>query len=184
MSNEGLRPSLLPNSRWNTTVNKAPLGADLVIPALALAFAAYFFFSIADLAWEAKANGVLVGTVLVALIGVQAVRTLLRVASGRGDLKLDPLIAPREALGRRIGLVLLTVVFIAAMPWLGLSLSLFLGLAAALYVTGVRSRPHLLWVSFGVAASAYLLFIATLNADLPHGPVENAIDALTALLRK
>jgi hypothetical protein len=37
---------------------KAPLGADLVIPALALGFAIYFFFSIADLVWEAKANGV------------------------------------------------------------------------------------------------------------------------------
>ena len=35
---------------------KKPLGADLIIPALALGFAAYFFVSIADLAWEAKAS--------------------------------------------------------------------------------------------------------------------------------
>jgi hypothetical protein len=165
-------------------VNKAPLGADLVIPALGLAFAAYFFFSIADLAWEAKANGVLVGAVLVVLIGVQAVRTLLRVAAGRGDLRLDPLIAPRDALGKRVGMVLLTVVFIAAMPWLGLTLSLFLGLATALVLMGVRSRGHLFWVSFCVAAAVYSLFIATLNSDLPHGPVENSIDALTAFFRK
>ena len=46
---------------------KTPLGADLVIPALALGFAAYFFVSIADLAWEAKANGVVIGGVLVVL---------------------------------------------------------------------------------------------------------------------
>ena len=40
---------------------KPPLGADLVIPALALGFAVYFFVSIADLAWEAKANGMVIG---------------------------------------------------------------------------------------------------------------------------
>ncbi len=43
---------------------KKALGADLVIPALALSFAAYFFVSIADLAWEAKANGVVIGGIL------------------------------------------------------------------------------------------------------------------------
>lgn len=162
-------------------MNKTPLGADLIIPALALCFAAYFFFSIADLAWEAKANGVLIGTVLVVLIGIQAVRTGVELAAGRGDLRLDPLIAPRDALGKRLGMVLLTVVFIAAMPWLGLTLSLFLGLGAALYLMGVRRRLPLFCVSFGVAACAYLLFVAALNSDVPHGPVENAIAALAAL---
>jgi hypothetical protein len=67
------------------------------------------------------------------------------------------------------------------MPWLGLSLSLFLGLAAALVLMGVRRRAQLFWISFSVAASAYLLFIALLNSDLPHGLVENAIAALAAL---
>ena len=50
---------------------KAPAGADLVIPLLALGFAAYFFWSIADLAWEAKANGVIIGSILVALVLLQ-----------------------------------------------------------------------------------------------------------------
>ena len=162
-------------------MSKAPLGADLIIPALALCFATYFFFSIADLAWEAKANGVLIGTILIALIAIQAVRIGMGLAAGRGDLSLDALIAPREALPKRLGMVLLTVIFIAAMPWLGLTLSLFLGLAAALYLMGVRGRSQLFWVPFSVAASAYLLFIALLNTDLPHGPVENSITALAAL---
>lgn len=162
-------------------MNKAPLGADFIIPALALCFAGYFFFSIADLAWEAKANGVLIGTILIVLIAIQAVRTGIELAAGRGDLSLDTLMAPRDALGKRLGMVLLTVSFIAAMPWLGLTLSLFLGLAAALFLMGVRRRAQLFWVPFSVAASAYLLFIALLNSDLPHGPLENAAAALAAL---
>ena len=138
----------------------------------------YFFVSIADLAWEAKANGVLIGAVLVFLVAIQAARVAARVARGRADLSLAPLIEPREALGKRIGLVLLTVAFIAAMPWLGLTLSLFLGLAAALYLMGLRRRAHLVWVPLAVAACAYLLFIAALNSDFPHGPVEHLLSAL------
>jgi hypothetical protein len=151
---------------------KHPVGADLVIPALALGFALYFFFSIADLAWEAKANGVLIGSVLVGLIAIQAARAALQLAKGRGDLSLAPLLEPREALAKRIGLVALTVVFIAALPWLGLTLGLFLGLAAALYLMGVRKPLPLALVPLAVSTAAYLLFIAALNTDFPHGPVE------------
>jgi hypothetical protein len=159
-------------------VNKAPLGADLVIPALALAFVAYFFFSIADLAWEAKVNGVMIGTLLVVLVGIQLVRIGVMVARKTGDLRFDPLLLPRDALPKRIGMVLLIVVFIVAIQWLGLTLSLFLGLAAGLYLMGVRKRAQLFWVPFAIAACAYLLFIALLNSDLPHGPVEKAIVVL------
>jgi hypothetical protein len=144
----------------------------------------YFFVSIADLAWEAKANGVLIGAVLVFLVAIQGVRIATRVAKRQADLSLAPLVEPREALGKRIGLVLLTVAFIGAMPWLGLTLSLFLGLAAALYLMGVRRRAHLVWVPLVVAACAYLLFIAALNSDFPHGPVEDLIAALVGVLSR
>ena len=168
----------MPSDR--SSVNKAPLGADLVIPALALGFAIYFFFSIADLVWEAKANGVLIGAILVALIAVQLVRLGTRLARGEGDLRADPLWQPRDALGKRIGMVAITVAFIAALEWLGLTLALLLAMLAALRVMGVRKISTLLWVSSGVAAAAYLLFIATLDSAFPHGPIERLLAALFA----
>jgi ABC-type sugar transport system permease subunit len=148
------------------------VGADLVIPALALAFAVYFFFSIADLAWEAKANGVLIGTILVVLIGIQAVRLGVSLARGHGELGFETLLGPREALPQRLGMVAITVVFIAAIPWLGLTLGLFLAMAAALRLMGLASWRRNLLISFVVAASAYGLFIALLESDMPHGPIE------------
>ena len=153
----------------------APLGAELVIPALALGFALYFFFSIADLAWEAKANGVLIGAILVALVAAQAVRTLAQVVRGGGDLRIDALWQPREALAKRLGMVAITVVFIAALPWLGLTLALLLGMFASLWVMGVRNRAALIALPFGVAAAAYGLFIALLQTDFPHGPIERLL---------
>jgi cell division protein FtsW (lipid II flippase) len=73
---------------------------------------------------------------------------------------------------KRIGLVVLIVAFIVALPWLGLTLGLFLGLVAALYLMGVRKPLPLVLVPLIVAAAAYLLFIAALNTDFPHGPIE------------
>jgi hypothetical protein len=155
-------------------------GADLVIPALALAFAIYFFVSIAGLAWEAKANGVLIGTVLVLLVGVQLVRLGIDVARSRADLRFDPLLAPRDALPKRIGMVVLTIAFIAGMQWLGLTLALFLAMAAALWLMGLRRPGRILGVALAVAACAYLLFVALLESDIPHGPVENAVSAIVS----
>jgi len=157
---------------------KAPLGADLVIPALALGFAAYFFFSIADLSWEAKANGVLIGAILVSLIAIQLVRIGAQLAKGKATLGFEPLWAPREALPKRLGLVLLTVAFIVAIRWLGLTLALFLALAAALYLMGVRKPAHLMAVPLAIAGAAYVVFIAVLDSDLPRGPIERLLAAL------
>ena len=155
------------------TTPKAPLGADLVIPLLALGFAIYFFWSITDLAWEAKANGVVIGVALIALVVVQVARIAAAVAQGRGDLRTDPLWQPRDVLLKRLGMVAVTVAFILLLQVLGLTLSLLAAMVAALALMGVRRIPVLLGIAFGVAAAAYLLFIALLDAGFPHGPVEH-----------
>lgn len=154
---------------------KAALGADLVIPLLALGFAIYFFWSIADLAWEAKANGVVIGTALIALVVVQVARIAVAVAQGRGDLRTDPLWQPRDVLRKRLGMVAVTVVFILVLQVLGLTLSLFSAMAAALWVMGVRKPSLILGIAFGVAAAAYLLFIVALDAGFPHGLIEKLL---------
>ena len=148
------------------------VGADLVIPALALAFATYFFVDIYDLAWEAKANGVLIGTILVVLITIQLARLGLVLARGGGRLGFESLLGPREALPARLALVGITVAFIVAVQWLGLTLTLFLAMATALRAMGLKSWQKSLLISFIVAASAYGLFIALLDSDMPRGPVE------------
>ena len=154
--------------------SKQPLGADLVIPLLALGFAAYFFVSIAELAWEAKANAVLIGTILVVLIAVQLARMGRQLARGEGDLSTAPLWQPAEVTGKRLGMVAVTVAFIATLPWLGLTLGLF-AMLVALWVMGVRRRPVLVALPFAVAAAAYLLFILLLQSDFPHGPIEKLL---------
>lgn len=154
------------------------VGADLVIPGLAVAFALYFFVDIYDLAWEAKANGVLIGTILVILIGIQVARLGLQLARGEGRLGFESLLGPREALLPRLALVALTIAFIVLLPWLGLTLTLFLCMAAALRAMGLKSMRNILLISVIVAASAWGLFIALLDTEMPHGPVEVVLSKL------
>jgi len=153
---------------------KKPLGADLVIPALALGFALYFFVSIADLAWEAKANGVIIGSILVLLIAAQMFRIALQMAKRKADLGFSPLWEPRDALGKRVGMVLITIAFIATLNWLGLTLGLLLALFAALWIMGARGKT-LAIVPLAVALAAYLLFVVLLQSDIPHGPIERLL---------
>ena len=154
---------------------KAPLGADLVIPVLALGFAAYFFVSIAELAWEAKANGVLIGAILVILIALQLARMARQLAGGAGSLRADALWQPADVTRKRLGMVAVTAAFIATLPWLGLTLGLLAAMLAALLVMGVRRRATLIWLPLGIAAAAYLLFIVALQSDFPHGPIEKLL---------
>jgi hypothetical protein len=154
---------------------KASLGADLVIPLLALGFAIYFFWSITDLAWEAKANGVVIGVALITLVVVQVARIAWEVGQGRADLRTGLLWEPRDVLLKRLGMVAITVAFILLLQVLGLTLSLFAAMVAALALMGVRRLPVLLGIAFGVAAAAYLLFIALLDAGFPHGLIEKIL---------
>jgi hypothetical protein len=148
------------------------LGADLVIPGLALAFAIYFFVSTADLIWEAKANGVVIGIALVILIALQVVRAALQLKKGEGSLAFDPLWQPRELMWKRIGLVAVTALFIATLPGLGLTLGLWLGMLAQLWIIGVRRWKILFLLPTGTAACVHLLFIFVLDSGFPHGPIE------------
>ncbi len=161
---------------------RTALGADLVIPALALAFAAYFFYSVRGLAWEAQANGLLIGSALVVLCLVQVGRIARAVAKRHGRLGFGSLIRPREAFVKRLGIVAISVAFLVAIRWLGLTLSLFLAMAGALYVMGGRTRRHLFWIPLISAAMAYVLFIGVLQSELPPGPVEHLLAPVVAKL--
>ena len=65
-----------------------------------------------------------------------------------------------------------------AVQWLGLTLTLFLAMATALRAMGLKSWNKNLLISFIVAASAWGLFIALLETDMPHGPVENVLSKI------
>ncbi len=152
---------------------RAALGADLIIPLLALGFTAYFLATTFEMEWEARANGAIIGWLLIALVAVQLVRSALAFARGKADWSFAPLVQPAQATRKRLGMMAITIAFVAFLPWAGLGLGLFLALAAALAVMGVRPLRHVLVVALCVAAVTTVMFMVALESSLPRGPVEN-----------
>lgn len=157
------------------TEKRVALGAELILPVIALAFATYFLVSTDDLQWEAKANGVIIGSLLLLLLAVQFVRSGIAYVRGRADFSFGTLLQPADVLRKRIGMLAITIALVATVPGLGLGLGLFLALAAALVLMGVRGVGHALLVAFAVAAVTTLLFTVVLDSGLPRGPVEHLL---------
>jgi hypothetical protein len=154
------------------------VGADLLLPAMALGFTLYFLYSIRDLAWEAKANGVIVGIVLLLLIAVQLIRMGIAVAQGRASLGLGDFLEPRDVILKRLGMLAITIALVIALPWTGLAIAVFAALAAGFTVMGVRGPARVLLTALAITVAVEALFIVALESSLPSGPVERLIERL------
>jgi hypothetical protein len=152
----------------------AALG-DLVIPALAVAFTVYFFDSVWELAWEARATGIVVGTALLVLVALLVVRVVRRLAAGRATLTFGHLIGPWPYGRQRIGMIVLCMLFIALVPWLGLTLGLFVLTSSLMFLLGAGNWRAIVTASGAVSVAAYLLFVALLNTRMPRGPIEKLL---------
>jgi hypothetical protein len=159
-------------------VDRVGLVAELIIPALGVLLTAYYFASTYNLAWEAKATGVVVGTVLLALCAIHGARVLARARGGRERFGFGNLFADTALNRQRLTLVALTLAFVVAARWIGTTLGLFLVLIAGMRVLGVRSWRQLLGIATITSATVYVLLIWLLNTRLPRGLPERALGAL------
>ncbi len=148
------------------------LGADLIIPLLAGGLTIYFLAGTAGLVWEARANGTVIGTVLLILVAVQVFKVGRQLRAGRGTLGLGGLVERSPVQVQRLGLFAALTLFIVTVPWVGTTLGLFLTMLAGMRILGVRDPRYLAGVSFAVAATVYVLFMVLLQSRLPSGPVE------------
>ena len=94
---------------------RKPVGQELIIPAMAVGFTAYYFWTVTELAWEAKANGIVIGGVLLVLVGLLCLRIGLQMA--RGEVSLRATLGGDPATDRvRLMLLGLCVAFLVALP--------------------------------------------------------------------
>jgi hypothetical protein len=156
------------------------IGQELIIPALAVGFTGYYFWTVQELAWEAKANGIVIGGLLLLLVGILLARTAWRVAQGQARLGItlggDP-----QTDRMRVALMVVMVLFLAALPLLGTSLALALMLFASMWLLGGRHWPTLIGVSILTPLVVWATLIVGLGTRFPLGPFEHAMAAVFGL---
>ena len=151
---------------------REPLAADFIIPLMACGLAGYYLATTTDLVWEARAAGVAVGVPLIAMSVFHMGRTLYRIVQGSGSFSGGEMFANTLFNRQRLALIALIALFIAALPWTGTTLGLFLVLIAGMWTLGVRSIRQLLGIAATTAAVVYVLLIYLVSSRLPQGPVE------------
>jgi len=156
-----------------------PLGADFFIPLLACGLTLYYLASTAELVWEAKATGTVIGAVLLALCTIHMGRLLLRIATKSGTFGFGDLFSDTLFNRQRLGLLVLVVLYIATIRWVGTTLGLFLLLIGCMWIMGVRSLRLLAGIAFATSAVVYIVLIRLLGSRLPQGPVEWLLQSVT-----
>jgi hypothetical protein len=154
------------------------LGADFIIPALACGLTAYYLISTVDLVWEAKATGMIIGLVLLALCVAHCVRLGLAIASGRGSWSTGELFDDTVFNRQRLGLALMVLAYVVTIYWIGATIGLFFLLIGCMRLLGVTRIRTLLSVAFVTALIVHLALITLLDSKLPRGLIVNAIAAM------
>lgn len=161
---------------------KKHIGSDLVIPAIAVVFTLYYFYTIINwpwnpeeryISWTAQVSAFFIGTVLISLIVAFIVYKLMEIRRGEADLGFQRLTEPLSFMPRRAGLFALTISFIFVVDWGGFTITTFVFLSAAMTLLnrGVNWK-FILALSATLSVGGYFLFVYAFEVRFPKGPFE------------
>lgn len=152
---------------------KKGVGADLLIPGAALLFTLYYFSTIWNSPWTAQVSAFVIGSILIGLIVIFAIKTAIALGHKEVDLGFGGLLSPRSVLFPRIGLFLATLCYVILIQWGGFTLTTGLFLFASMLILGRGRRKRLVaLISIILSISGYLLFIVAFDTRFPRGPFE------------
>ena len=167
----------IPTSASDTAA-PSTLGGDLLIPIACVLLAVYYIATTADLTWEARATGWLVGGALLTLCTAKAIALAINVKRGRTAGGFGGLFAASPLNRRRLALMAMLASFVGALPWIGTTLGLFLSLVAGMVILGSREWRTILTIAGATAATVFLLFMLLLGSRLPRGAVDEWLFSL------
>lgn len=165
-------------SRSDGSGRAVPIGADLIIPVMSVGLTVYYLVSTKALAWEARSTGWMIGFALLALCSIQFGSMALQRLRGAATLGMGELFADDPNNRKRLGLLAVLILFVAALPLTGTTLGLFLVMAASMIIMGVRRPGQIIGIALATSASVFVLFMLLLKSKLPRGALDQALIAL------
>jgi len=154
-------------------------GGDLIIPAVALLFAVYYFFTIRESPWTAQVGAFFIGSVLIVLCLVFIIGALIRIRRGQARVGFSDLFSIEDFSSGRLAILVLTLLYVALIPYGGFTLTTFFFLWLCMTILGRGTNLFTITlVSLGITLSGYLLFIVAFKTRFPHGPFELLMDKM------
>lgn len=152
---------------------------DLVIPALALAFTAYYLTTITEVPWISQASAVTVSCLLVLAIAAYLIRTAYRIKGGRETIAFTGPVGALGVTAQRIALLVLTIAYVALIEILGFTVTttVFIFVGVILLSSPANWRSAAL-ISVCCSITGYVVFIYFFETRFPKGYIENTLQAL------
>jgi hypothetical protein len=155
------------------------IGGELVIPILAVGFTVYYFTTIWNSPWTAQVSAFLIGSILLFVCMIFFVRCAIWLRRGEGSLGFSNLFTMDDIRTGRIGLLIVTIAYVAFIDQLGFTLMTFLFLAASMLILAKgKNIGFITMISAIMALTGWAVFIWAFDTRFPRGWFENTMRAL------
>ena len=155
------------------------VGAQLVIPAAAVALALYYFTTIIDSPWTAQVSAFMIGFILIALCLALFAKIAVQVKQKRADLRMTELFTAEDLTNGRVVLFAFTFGYILLINWAGFTITTFLFLFLSMAVLNNGRRILVSAMIAGVMSlGGWGLFILAFDTRFPRGPFETLMEAV------
>lgn len=163
--------------------NRAPkhLGADLVIPILAVVFTLYYFSTIWNSPWTAQVSAFSIGGVLLFICALFFIKVAGQYRRGEGRLTFTRLVNFEDIRTGRLALLCTTIGFCWFIDELGFTLTTFLFLWTSMAILGAFKRLGLVTLLSAVlAVGGWAVFILAFDTRFPRGWFEDTMKMVMA----
>ncbi len=163
--------------------NRAPrhLGADLVIPALAVGFTLYYFSTIWNSPWTAQVRAFAIGGILLFICARYVIKVVGQFKRGEGRFTFTSLVNYEDIRTGRVALLVTTIGFCVLIDSLGFTLTTFLFLWLSMAILGAFKRLGLVTVTAAIMAlGGWAVFILAFDTRFPRGWFEETMKAVLA----
>lgn len=152
---------------------------ELIIPVGAILFGIYYLSTVWTLPFQAKVVGLYVTSGIVFLCAILAVRFARELRSGEKSWGLRGFFSDPVTEGRRWGVLLATMLFIALMPILGFALALFLFVLSTVLLVGGKAKVKAAFiVATSITIISFGIFILFVKVRFPLSIIDETIKNL------
>ena len=153
---------------------RRPLGGEMIIPILSVAFTLYFFTTIIESPWTAQVSAFAIGGTLLILCLIYFIRAGSQLAKGTAGLGFGKLFSREDITTGRIGLFAATIGYCWLIGDLGFTITTFLFLAISMMVLSQFKKIWLiLLLSSILSLAGWAVFILAFDTRFPRGLFES-----------